>query len=246
LISGTQENSELRNWFARSLAAFFIAALFGCASNSSFLEPIGNQAQNASNGTVALVFVIEGHKMWMGNESYETEQQDVYEGVFSVVAKGLEGFATIGSPGSTATVITYSTGSVVTTPTKPLEMLRAKDLGKQRDYEMNVISDLDAGVTDGLKVLDSNQNRRLSKRILIVIGDGTDVNPETSKVSLARSRKRAADAGIRILFIKHESEFKEAREVTSYLLENNDTIAGSDLAEKMRNAAARVQSLLLR
>ena len=110
--------------------------------------------------------------------------------------------STAGLPaGSTGTVITYGEHAVVRHPMAPLAQLTAAAFGAQKDYRGIIDRDLVGGVTLGLDELAKVSG---SRRVLVVIGDGTDTNVDTAKAALRTLGKRAAAEQVQLVSLVYK------------------------------------------
>ena len=152
---------------------------------------------------VALAIVVEGWEMWIGND--QVVEEDARERTVGVLRPFKDAFARVPwtslPAGSRAAVVTYTDRATVRHPMAPIDKLTAAALGEQKDYSGVIDRDLVGGVTLGLDELAKVTGAR---RVLVVIGDGDDTNPEAAKRSLAALAKRAAAENVELVSILYE------------------------------------------
>lgn len=154
---------------------------------------------------VAIAFVMEGWEGWVGND----EIPNLPEGEVHLGAlKGLEeAFAKVSlaslPAGSTATVVSYGERAVVRHPMGPAATLKASAFGAQKDYLGVIDRDLVGGLTLGLDELAKVKDAR---RVLVVIGDGTDSNADTAKERLTALARRAEAEKVQIVSYVYKAE----------------------------------------
>jgi hypothetical protein len=165
----------------RTLACIGLVAT-GCYSGSSAPGP-GSQFthDNTSMATpperapVALAVLFSGNEVWLGNEEHEKDPNATYHGAFhdlsGAFSHGLP--ATAFPDGSLATLISYGQRATVRYPMGPVRDLDARAFGVERDYRMDLGNQLMLGIDRAIGELEAVRAR---KRVLVVIGDGNDVN----------------------------------------------------------------------
>ncbi|HUH01754.1 MAG TPA: FHA domain-containing protein [Kofleriaceae bacterium] len=129
-----------------------------------------------SDDKMALVVLIQGDELWMGNETYVTDDEDILQGAFAGLAEALESLAKMGPVGSTGSLLVYAGGSVtVKYPMGDVTGLSSA-LGTQRDYKEAGVP-LIVGVDEAYKALTEASGRR----VLVIFGDGTGEREDISK-----------------------------------------------------------------
>lgn len=186
--------------------------------------------------TLALIVLIQGHEIWMGNESYAETEEDKYAGIFSKLPQAFEALAGIAPKGSVGGIVVYGQGAEVKVPLGDIAGLTADKLGSQRDYQGKTSRDLVAGVGEAVSVL---MNASASRRVLLVLGDGADTNPETARAQLAELRKKAEASRIELIAVHFANEGLEGDPALLRVLTPNvKRVAAMDgLATAVRNAA---------
>jgi hypothetical protein len=109
------------------------------------------------------------------------------------IGKGLENLGL--APGSTVGAIEYSTGASIRIPWERAEDVRASQIGRVADYEQRIGSDLVQGVAMGLAEL---AKQKQATKVLVIIGDGIDSNPDRAKSGLAALDIQARKLGVAI------------------------------------------------
>jgi len=143
-----------------------------------------------SSDTLALVVLVQGDQLWMGNDTYvPAEDPDQLQGAFSGLPDALQALAKAGPPGSMASLLIYAGGQVTAKyANKPLDGLPGA-LGTQQDYNAASVP-LIAGIDQAYKALTEMTGRR----VLVVFGDGTDAAGDISEQLGDRVKKlRALD-----------------------------------------------------
>ena len=152
------------------------------------------RARSIDREPVTLVVLVEGHFLFMGNDTYENDPDSKYAGVHAKVADILQ--MPMGLPaGSLGAVVVYDSGGNVVRPLGPIDQM-AGALGDQKDYAGKVTRDLVSGMSTALAVL---RTAPTSRKVLMVISDGADTNVDTAKPALQRIRRQLDAEGIDII-----------------------------------------------
>jgi hypothetical protein len=153
---------------------------------------------------VAVAFVLEGWEMWIGNDQIQAVPED--ERTPGALNPFKEAFARVPMTrlpgGSMATVVTYGEHASVRHPMAPIAKLSAAAFGEQKDYAGVIDRDLVSGVTLGLDELAKVKGAR---RVLVVIGDGSDSHVDTAKDALRALAKRAAAENVQIVSLVYKA-----------------------------------------
>lgn len=122
-----------------------------------------------SNDKLALVVLIQGDEVWMGNETYVAEDDpDQLQGAFTALPDAVDALSKGGPAGSTGALLIYAGGSVnVKYETGDIGGLSGA-LGTQQDYKDAGVPFI-VGVDEAYKKLTEAKGRR----VLVVFGDGT-------------------------------------------------------------------------
>jgi hypothetical protein len=170
------------------------------------IKPSSKRDYNQGSETLAVAIVMNGSELWIGNEDYLPQDDP---GVRSTgVLKSLESaldklsFKDAGPPGSLGTVITYADKVVSRIPMGPLAAITGGALGSQADYKGTQGLELVKGIELALAELHKAQTAR---KVLIVVGDGKDTNPEAAKGALAQFKKQATSEQIQTFAIIYKS-----------------------------------------
>ena len=153
--------------------------------------------------TLGVVVLVEGHELWMGNESYAENDADKAVGVFSKLGGAFDAISKAGPPGSKGELVIYGKGATVKQPLGDLTQLTGDKLGSQKDYQGTTTRELLAGVSQAYADL---QKMSTSRKVLIIIGDGTDTNPDAAKPQLADFKKKLEAAHVEVFAIFYQVE----------------------------------------
>lgn len=157
-------------------------------------------AEPVAAAPIAVAFVIEGSEMWIGNDGLpDVPEQERYPGALEPFKVAFARMPLTDLPaGSTAAVVTYADHASVRHPMAPIEKLSARAFGDQKDYAGVIDRNLVAGVTLGLDELVKVSGAR---RVLVVIGDGTDSQPDAATAALTALAGRAVRENVEIVSI---------------------------------------------
>lgn len=181
-----------------------VLVLVACGSRPIATSSEPKPATQDPPKPVAVAIVMEGWEMWVGNDQLQhIPDAERYPGVLKPFKEAFARVAVTSLPaGSRATVVTYTDRASVRHPMAPIETLSAAAFGEQKDYAGVIGRDLVGGVTLGLDELAKVTDAR---RVLIVIGDGTDTKPDAAKAALAMLAKRAAAENVELLTIIYQA-----------------------------------------
>jgi hypothetical protein len=150
-------------------------------------------------GTVplAVAILLGGGEPWMGNDDITPpEDPSRFVGALNAIRKALDQAPLTGfPPGAQGMVISYANRSEVRVPPAPLEDIDAHAIGTQKTYYGTIGTELVNGVTAAFTELVKVD---ASRRVLIILGDGTDTNNEQAKTQLRALAKRAAEYHIEV------------------------------------------------
>jgi hypothetical protein len=152
-----------------------------------------------SEDPIALVVLVEGHTMFIGNSTYEKDPTYVAKGVHRQLGAALDAFRAVGPTGSLGALVTYADKAEVRREMGPLTALDATALGVESDYRDNITRDLVAGIETSLGILRAATTPR---KALIIIGDGADTNITTAKERFERLKRECAQDGIALYGIR--------------------------------------------
>jgi uncharacterized protein YegL len=161
---------------------------------------------SAGTETIAIALVINGQMIWIGSDEIpDLDDNSKYPGVLKNLEQAIDKLqlGNAGPAGSKACVISYSTGAEVKVPLTDLKNITGQALGSQQDYKTKLGTDMTSGI--GMAMSELQKATSVSRKALIVIGDGNDTNNETAKPQLAELKKQAAKAGIQLFAIIYKS-----------------------------------------
>jgi hypothetical protein len=161
-------------------------------------------SNSEGNEPIAIALVINGQEIWIGNESFELDENARYAGMLPALERALDTLelANAMPAGSEGTVISYSTGAEIEVPLGPLARITGAALGRELDYKNKIGTDLVTGAELAMAEL---IKARQPRKAMIIIGDGTDTNNEAAKLLLADLKKTAATRGIKVYSITYKS-----------------------------------------
>jgi hypothetical protein len=153
---------------------------------------------------MAIVFVMSGQEIWTGNDQFEHDPDIIFPDVLGSVERMIDALDLVHRlpEGSQAAIVTYATGAKVRMPMAPIASLHGSSFGTQRDYYNQIGSDLVSGLQVGMDELERTQVRR---KLLVVLGDGTDTNSESAAPQLVELKRRAAEDHIRVAAIVYKT-----------------------------------------
>jgi hypothetical protein len=189
---------------------------------------------------IAIALVVSGQEIFVGNDQYETDEAARYGGALDAIETGIDraDLADLGPPGSRALIATYGVGAALRVPPGPLADLRGAALGREHDYRGQIGDDLVAGVTLAVAELSKIPTER---KVLIVIGDGNDTNPETARPMLAELKRRAAAAGIETFAIVYKTAVSAETTVITAMIPRTITVNSRDgLSAELAAIGARI------
>lgn len=153
---------------------------------------------------MAIVFVMSGQEIWTGNTSFEHDPNIIFPDMLGPLERAIDGLdlAHRLPAGSQASVVTYASGAKLRMPMAPIETLHGASFGTQRDYYGQIGSDLVTGLQVGMDELERTQVHR---KLLVVLGDGTDTDSESAAPQLLELKKRAARDNIHVAAIIYKT-----------------------------------------
>jgi hypothetical protein len=194
------------------------------------------RAYTQGSETIAVVVLIEGHNIWIGNDDYAPEGEGRYEGALKKLAPVIDKLNKVGPPGSLGALLVYHNGVDVKVPMGPLTGLNGAALGSQKDYEKMVSTAMTNGVIQGLAEL---KKVTTSRKALVVIGDGGDVNPAEAKKQLVELKRQADLDHIELYAITYQSGLPVDDKVIGKLV---PTAISSDSADSVASAVDGIVS----
>jgi hypothetical protein len=206
-------------------------------------QPIAIQATKMrkyteGNDTIAVVLLLEGHKIFIGNETYEENPDDQFAGVLPKLIPMVNELPAIGPPGSLGSIVIYKRGAEVKLPMGPLANLTGDKLGIQKDYELEVTRDLVTGVAEAITQL---RKVTTSRKVLIVVGDGADTNIDNAKTQLTQLRKQCEQDRIELYGLNYTAGIGDELSAIKSLIPNVDIVQSIDgIASQMKAIVDRI------
>jgi hypothetical protein len=142
---------------------------------------------------ISIVLLLEGHELWMGNESYETNPDDQYIGVFSKLGPAVDALSKVGPPGSQGAIVVYHNTAEVKHEMNDLAQLTGDKVGAQKDYRGKTTRNFAAGLEASLGLLTKATTKR---RALVIISDGADTHEARSQI--IELKGKLLNAGVEI------------------------------------------------
>ena len=141
-------------------------------SDQEVNPPVTVQAEKVvsyvdSDEPLALVVLIQGNEMWMGNTSYDEEEP--LEGAYEGLGVALDEFSKAGPQESKGALIFYHDTVQIKQPMGELGALSGSSLGSQEGFRDNLRVSFLAGIDEAKNLLSNESGYR---RALVVIGEG--------------------------------------------------------------------------
>jgi len=192
---------------------------------------------------ISIAFVVEGSEVWLGNDTFEPEDSPArYLGTLNGIRRGFDRLA-LGSSmpsGSSGMLITYDDRVNVRVPLGPVGRLTGAAFGTQKDYYGRIGQSQAHAISIAVGELERAQ---ATKKLLVVISDGSDTNNEAARGHLADLKKRAAIARIELAAIVYKGYLSSPETVISALTPRTVTVNSYDgIEEAMRDAVLRATS----
>jgi FHA domain-containing protein len=167
------------------------------------LKGVSKRNYNQGSETLAVVIVMSGWELWIGNDTeagLPQEDPTRRAGVLTNLRAALDTlhFKDAGPAGSLGALITYANTVTTRIQMGPLGNMNGSALGTQKDYLGNSGSELVKGIEEGLSVL---HKASAARKVMIVIGDGCDINPGAAKGALGALKKQAYDDRVQVFAI---------------------------------------------
>jgi hypothetical protein len=141
----------------------------------------------AATDTLAVLILLEGHFLFIGNRDYEPDPDSQYDGIHPFLPAIPGVFRAIAPPGSLGGIVRYDKGATVLAPLGPLDQLDGGRFGTEADYAGLVTRDLVTGVETSVELLSQVTTVR---KALVIITDGADTNIDQARIDLARLKRR--------------------------------------------------------
>jgi len=221
---------------------------FGLSTTNSKLgqkvsfAPIKLREYTEGTETIAIALVICGQMIWIGNDDYETDENAKYQGVLKNLEAAIDKLqlGNAGPSGSKGVVISYSQGAEIKVPMTELKNITGGALGAQKDYKDKIGTDMVSGITMGVAQL---TNVTTARKALIVVGDGTDTNPEAAKQQLVNLKKDALKQNIQMFAVIYKSAVSgDAPTVITTMIPGAKTVNSIDgIASEMDGIIQRMK-----
>jgi hypothetical protein len=141
-------------------------------------------------------------------------------------------------PSSLGMAVAFADRPIIRVPMGPIANLTGGALGTQADYDGNVGQDLVR--TLGL-ALTELENTPPGYKLLVVVSEGTDTDPETARVELPRLRQRAAAHGIEVRSLVYKAELdRPAADVIQWFSEGRREMSADGLGTDLEIALGRL------
>ncbi|HPH65217.1 MAG TPA: hypothetical protein PLF40_05705 [Kofleriaceae bacterium] len=182
----------------KSRVPFYLLTALAACGGSHVNHAVGSAAVAQDSRDLDLVLVVEGHNIWMGNETYEKDPDAIYEGNFARLARSMDAFRRLGGGGSVVSLISYSHVDNLVVDHKLLADVRPALVGKQIDYRSGASTEVLAGMRRAMDLLRKDHART---KAIVLIGDGAVVNPDEDRSVLQAMVKQAETENIKVLAI---------------------------------------------
>jgi hypothetical protein len=199
-----------------------IIMLVGACGGTKPAPTIGNEAAAADTQptTIAVALVYSAFELYIGNDK---ENPDIPEddpsrapGMLIALRDAIDAvnWGGLGPEGSRGVVITYADRAQIRVPLSPLSEIRGSMLGTQKDYYGTTGLELVAGVQLAMVEL---KKASVSRRAIIIVGDGNDTNNEAARANLEVLKREAMADGIEVYAIIWKSSYSNEENVVSVL-----------------------------
>jgi hypothetical protein len=194
------------------------------------------------NEPISIMLLIEGHFLYMGNETYTDVVEDQYVGIHSKLPDSINAVAKLGPPGSQAALAVYHSSAELKHPMSDIATLTPDKLGKQQDYQNNTTRNLIAGLDLSLTELKKTATPR---RALIIISDGADLTGDASR-EVSAAKKKLLDEGVEIYVVYFAISEEQAPSNPGHLKILDDTLPSAksmdDIVTKIESIGSAIQS----
>jgi hypothetical protein len=208
------------------------------------VKAISKRDYNQGTETLAIAIVMSGWQVFIGNEDWQTDESAKYPGVLKSFEAALDtvSFKDAGPPGSLGTVIIYADKASPRIAMGPLANITGSALGTQSDYKGTTGVEMVKGIELALSEL---HKVSAARKVLIVIGDGRDANPDAAKAQLANLKKQAAQDDIQTFAIIYRTVLSDVGEGSSPII-NLMIPQGTSTVNSAENIATTVKNILAR
>ncbi|MBX3158242.1 MAG: VWA domain-containing protein [Deltaproteobacteria bacterium] len=191
----------------------------------SLAEPAYATCKDRQTG-LAIAIVMHGAELWIGNEEVPEIPEDGMRwlGPFIALREAVQEMdLTRFGPHAQGMLVTYADKAIVRMPLGPIAGLPAA-LGTQRDYYGTTGSELVSGVRRALTEL-----RKVdARRVLIVVGDGSDTDAELARTELAALKQQAREDRVEVHAFVYRSRMSSGPVVIDVLTDRTTKVYAAD------------------
>jgi hypothetical protein len=181
---------------------------------------------------LAVAIVFNGQELWVGNETHETDTSAQYKGALNDLVAA---FDRVQFPGGTqGLVVSYSDGVRLLHPLGPIDQIKGRTFGVQRDYRSRIGSDLVEGITVAAEMIP-----REMRGLIIVIGDGNDTHTDDAMMRMLELRRALTKRAIAVHALIIPSLLSPSGDVVSVLTPNARAIPSASLAAELESIVLR-------
>ena len=181
------------------------------------------------NEKIAIAIVLCGTELWIGNDEVpelrqgDTPDPSITPGVLKDLKTAVDKlkFGEAGPPGSFGTIITYGKKAVIKVPMGPLAELSGQKFGAQTDYFRQTGAELVQGITLALTEL---HKVTVSRKVLIVLSDGLDINMATADAQMVNLKKEAKKENIETFAIVFKLGGQDPANVLTKMISQIQTV----------------------
>lgn len=221
---------------------WILLAVAACLSACAHPSPPAQLSSVAAPGTsdsLAVALVYNGWEVWIGNDDLLPEDDPSrYPGALHELVAAVDAAQlSKRGPSDLGMLITYNDKVVIRAPMGPLSRLTGASLGTQRDYFGVKGVEMVKGVELALHEL---KTATATRKVLIVVGDGSDVNPEHARAELSALAAEARSNHVQIYAVVYQSALSSPDQNVVESLTPNAHAAQT--AQEIRAALASVFS----
>ncbi len=203
------------------------------------ITPISIRPFSAGPDSIAIAILFNGQEIWAGNDEIEPADSSArYPGALDGIRAGLVelDLAHRLPPGSQAALISYDQAVRELVPMGPAAQLTPAAIGTQRDYYSRIGTNLVDGVELALARLERTHTTR---KLLLVLGDGNDVNNSAADLAFRDLETRARMARIEIAAIVYKGALSNEDTPITGLVRDVRMVSGAaNLGEAMVRSVA--------
>ena len=216
----------MARWFVLGV----IAMACGGAQDKKIPAAGSNAEANPAASPYTVAIMYQGRELWIGNDEIPDLERDDPSRTRGVLGTIKAAFAKIdlahsAPPGSRGMLVSYANKAVIRTPIGPIANITSGAFGTQKDYFGNQGNELVRGVT---MAVDELANQPPGRKFLVVISDGTDVNPDAARSELAKLAERCRAHGIEVSSLVYKDLSSEPGSVLPALTSNTRRAGTSD------------------